>query len=111
MGKKFGWHVDEPIFHNLRFNIPLVTDKNYYLEIQSEDFSYDQHLNVGSGYVWDTIRPHRAYAKSTPSIDRAHIVFGFTPWFSYNFQTDSWKANEYWGMHPFEMVKQGLLFK
>ena len=110
-GSKFGWHVDEPIFHNLRLNVPIITDPNYYLEIKSDTFNYDEHLKTGCGYVWNTIQPHRAYAKAMPTIDRAHIVFGFTPWLNYSNQTDSWKPNEYWGLHPFEMVKQGLLFK
>ena len=33
-GFESGWHRDEPVFENLRINIPLVTHRSYKLQVE-----------------------------------------------------------------------------
>lgn len=100
-----GWHRDEPVFENMRVNIPLQTDDNYVFQMEA-DAPY--HLEVGKAYTWDTNRPHRVFATGRSSVKRIHLVLGFAPWFDYHPATDAWAPNAYFGrMHPFDMAAQG----
>jgi hypothetical protein len=112
----FGWHKDEPVFENFRFNIPITTSPEYLLQIEKErenPFFYSRtmettHLAIGSGYFWDTSLPHRVYSSSPGKIDRINIVLGFSPWFDYNPENDEWLPNEFFGKkHPFDMMYDG----
>lgn len=112
----FKMHKDEFIFQNLRINIPLQTDPAYVLEIDGVDeygnyLKLEKHLEIGKMYIWNTRIPHRVYAKTTPksTLPRIHMVLGLMPWIRVDGDT-YWK-NEFFGVHPFEMLKQGLLFK
>jgi hypothetical protein len=112
----FNYHRDEFTFQNLRVNIPLLTDPAYVLEINGSDeygnsLVYEQHLEVGKFYVWNTRIPHRVYAKSKPltSTPRIHIVLGLMPWI--NVDGDTFTKNQFFGMQPFDMLKKGVLFK
>lgn len=104
-----GWHRDEPIFENLRINIPITTAPQYLFQIENQA---PLHLNVGCGYSWDTNIPHRVFSNSTlNSGRRIHIVLGFSPWWDYNPEDHSWVQNEYYGKkHPFDMLIDGDIF-
>jgi hypothetical protein len=102
-----GWHRDEPIYENLRVNIPLQTDPNFVFEIEGEA---PRHLEVGKAYSWDSHIPHRVYCSGSTKLERIHLVLGVAPWFDYNAEDDSWQTNQYFGRaHPFELLQAGLI--
>jgi len=104
--EKEGWHRDEPVFENLRINIPLQTDPSYVFQMEGEE---PYHLEVGKAYTWDTNRPHRVFARAPSSRIRIHLVLGFSPWFDYSAKTDTWFPNDFFGkIHPLDMVAEGL---
>jgi hypothetical protein len=114
----FGWHRDEPVFENLRLNIPLYSHRSFRLQIEHEldrpdelSHSMSQHyLAPGRAYTFDTHRPHRVYAAAACTVDRVHLVLGFSPWFRYDPASDAWAANEFYGrVHPFDIVRSGAL--
>jgi hypothetical protein len=101
-----GWHRDEPVFENLRINIPVQTDENYLFQMEGEE---PYHLNLGTAYTWDTHKPHRVFAKGRTTTTRIHLVLGFSPWFDYDAATDAWSPNAYFGnLHPFDMLAEGI---
>jgi hypothetical protein len=105
--EKEGWHRDEPVFENLRINIPLQTDENYAFQMEGEE---PYHLEVGKAYTWDTNKPHRVFARGRTTTMRIHLVLGFSPWFDYDAATDTWMPNACFGrVHPFDMAAEGLL--
>jgi len=118
IGFDFGWHRDEPVFENLRINIPLVAHPNYRLQIEhvgefpsevSPNMSL-HYLKTGYAYTFDTNRPHRVFPYRPCRIMRVHLVLGFAPWFRYDAARDEWTPNQYYGrVHPFEIVRRGGL--
>lgn len=104
---KQGWHKDEPVFENLRINIPITTDEDCLFQIEGKD---PVHLPYGNMYTWDTFIPHRVFANKIKSATRIHIVLGFSPWFNYNQEDDSWETNDFFGKkHPIDMLVDGDL--
>lgn len=106
------WHVDEDPFKVLRLNIPLQTSAEHVIDIQGED-PYgnklnleNQHLEVGKAYMWNTKVPHRiTYSKKCEYQEpRIHIVLGFTPYFDYDSQSDSFSVNNNFGRSIKEIV-------
>jgi hypothetical protein len=105
--EKEGWHRDEPVFENLRINIPLQTDDSYLFQMEGEE---PYHLEVGKAYTWDTHKPHRVFASKPTKLMRIHLVLGVSPWLDFDAAQDSWTPNEYFGrMHPFDMLADGLV--
>ena len=95
-------HRDEPVYENVRINIPLSASPNHYLQYNGEDIN----LKLGQAYTWDTNQPHRVHG--VDETDRINLVLGFSPWFDYNQEQQAWISNEYYGeCHPIEMVQQG----
>ena len=100
-----GWHIDEIPTHLFRINIPLQTSEEYVLDIQGQDEfgnSYslkNKHLEVGKAYVWNTRIPHRVAINKfcQNSEDRIHLVLGFSPWFDYNSERDSFISSKLYG--------------
>lgn len=104
---KQGWHKDEPVFENLRINIPITTDEDCLFQIEGNE---PVHLPYGNMYTWDTFIPHRVFANKVKPATRIHIVLGFSPWFNYNQEDDSWSTNEFFGKkHPIDMLVDGDL--
>jgi hypothetical protein len=104
---KQGWHKDEPVFENLRINIPITTDEDCLFQIEGNE---PEHLPYGNVYTWDTYIPHRVFASKIKPTARIHIVLGFSPWFNYNQEDDSWETNEFFGKkHPIDMLVDGEL--
>lgn len=103
------WHRDESIFENLRINIPITTTPHHLFQIENQA---PLHLNVGWGYSWDTNIPHRVFSNSVAkSARRIHVVLGFSPWWNYNPEEQSWDQNEFYGKkHPFDMLIDGDIF-
>ncbi len=115
---EFGWHRDEPVFENLRVNIPLFSHRSFRLEIENERDRPERssktmsshYLAPGSAYTFDTHRPHRVYATAPSSVDRIHLVLGFSPWYRYDAKADAWEPNEFYGrLHPLDLVRSGAL--
>ena len=105
--EKEGWHRDEPVFENLRINIPLQTDDSYLFQMEGEE---PYHLETGTAYTWDTHKPHRVFACKPTNLMRIHLVLGVSPWFDFDPSADTWMPNEYFGrMHPFDMLAEGLV--
>jgi len=115
---EFGWHRDEPVFENLRVNIPLVSHPSYRLQIEhasdtpvvNSPTATTHYLKSGFAYTFDTNRPHRVYPVRMCRIMRVHLVLGFSPWFRYAPSLDGWVPNEYYGRkHPFDILREGGL--
>jgi hypothetical protein len=115
---KFGWHRDEPVFENLRINIPLRSDPSFRLQLERSRDQPDpdsptlseHYLAPGKAYTFDTHRPHRVFPTARSPIDRVHLVLGFSPWFHYDRAADAWEPNEFYGrVHPFDIVRSGAL--
>ena len=102
-----GWHRDEPVFENLRVNVPLQTDAGFLFEMEGEA---PRHLAVGRAYSWDTHRPHRVFRAVSTSVTRIHLVLGFAPWFDYLADEDAFRPNFFFGrVHPFDMLAGGMI--
>ena len=108
-----GWHVDEVLWCAIRFNIPLVTEPSYVLEIDGAD-EYDnsltitKHLEVGKVYMWNTRIKHRVIDTGGAKKPRVHIVAAFIPWFEKD--NNGWKPNKYFGIQPLDMIKSKMIF-
>ena len=111
-----GWHRDEPVFENLRLNIPLAGSPEYRLQLEHRLDNPDQRsgsmtehfLEPGKAYTFDTHRPHRVFAAGPSEVRRIHLVLGFSPWFRYDAAGDAWMPNEHYGVtHPFDIVSAG----
>jgi hypothetical protein len=106
---KFGWHRDEPLFENIRINIPISTDNTFMMQVENKP---SRHLPVGNMYTWDTNVPHRAYPDSNEDKSRTHLVLGFSPWFDYDENEDCYFSNEFYGeMHPLDMLVSGKIHR
>ena len=113
-----GWHRDEPVFENLRLNIPLTADPAYRIQIEHQlekpdpaSSSMSEHyLEPGYAYTFNTNVAHRVYVREASAEPRLHLVLGFAPWFDHDPGTDSWRANTHFGArHPFSIASEGLL--
>ena len=99
------WHKDEPIFENIRINIPITTTHDYFFQIENRD---PVHLPVGRAYSWNTYIPHTVFNTKPSDTRRIHLVLGFSPWWDYNPEDQSWTQNEFYGVkHPFDMLVDG----
>lgn len=105
--KRLAWHRDEPIYQNLRINIPIITTKEYLFQLEDNE---PEHLSVGNAYTWDTRRPHGVFQSGTTTEDRIHFVLGYNPWFDFDPVNMCWIQNEFWGKHPFQMLLDGDIF-
>jgi hypothetical protein len=114
-----GWHIDEMPTHLFRINIPLQTSEEYVIDIEGQDEfgnSYslkNKHLEVGKAYVWNTRIPHRVainkFCKN--SKDRIHLVLGFSPWFDYNTELDSFVSSKLFGTPLATIINNRLFLK
>jgi len=103
-----GWHKDEPIFENVRINIPILTNQDYLFEIEGKAAV---HLPVGYAYSWDTHVAHRVFANELTTHARIHFVLGYSPWWDYDPIEQCWTQNEFYGVkHPFDMLADGDIF-
>ena len=95
-------HRDEPVYENIRINIPLTQSPDHYLQYRGADIN----LKLGRAYTWDTNQSHRVHG--VDHADRTNLVLGFSPWFDYDAEHEAWVSNEYYGeCHPIEMVQNG----
>lgn len=100
-----GWHRDEPVFINLRLNVPITTGEEFFFEMEGIE---PYNLKIGNLYTWDTNIAHRVFTKQQTKKKRTHLVIGCCPWFDYNAEDKSWTPNEFFGKkHPFEMLLDG----
>jgi len=110
---EFGWHSDEPIFLNLRVNVPLVTTADFVLQVQKKADSgavEELALREGFAYVYNTGLKHRVVCERGTDVDRVNLIVGVTPWFRFDADQKFWEANEFYGkVHPFEMFENGLI--
>lgn len=109
----FSWHNDEPLFMNLRVNIPIQTTPNYGIQIIKDVNAtnlemIEFELQKNFAYVYDTRKNHRAFCKKLDTVDRINMICGVSPWFDFNEEEQAWISNEFYGkMHPFEMFSEG----
>jgi hypothetical protein len=100
---KFGWHIDEPVYENLRLNIPVWGNTDEYA-FQLEGYPV-QRLSQGCAYTWDTAILHRAFSTRVAASSRANLVVGISPWLRYDAAGGYWETNEYFGcQHPFSLL-------
>jgi hypothetical protein len=100
-----GWHIDEPIFQNLRINIPVTTNEAMWFQFEHKK---PVHLDIGWAYSFDSYVPHRVFTTEKTDFQRIHLVLGYSPWFDYDEAEDAWYPNEFFGKkHPYDMLVDG----
>lgn len=112
-GHEQGWHLDEVLWCAIRFNIPLVTEPSYVLEIDGDDgngnsLTLTKHLEVGKAYFWNTRIRHRVRDTGGATKPRVHIVAAFIPWFEK--KGEEWKKNKWFGIQPVDLIKSKMIF-
>lgn len=106
VGEEFLWHKDEPVYENLRLNIPIVGDDSFFFHTEGKD---PKNTPVGNIYTVDTHIPHRVYATNKKPMKRINLVLGFSPWLDYNKEEDSYSTNDFFGkIHPIDILFNGL---
>jgi len=111
----FAWHNDEPIYFNLRVNIPILSSENFVIQLQKskdlENFEiFELPLLERKIYCYDTHKFHRPTCKKLTGENRVNMIIGISPWIDYYENENCWKTNDYFGeLHPFEIVKQGYV--
>lgn len=105
--KEFIWHTDEKNEIVSRILIPIVYNKDYYLEFKETGTRLD--FEPGYAYHFNTYKIHRWNFNYHPKIqNRTCIVLGWSPWLEY--ENGEWSVNRYCNkMHPTDMVKAGLV--
>ena len=104
-----GWHRDEPVYENLRLNIPIQTSQHFLFQLRDQP---GYHLEPGYAYTWDTHKEHRAYNTCRNTDVRIHLILGFSTWWDYDSTSDSWQQNQFYGTkHPFDMLVDGDVFE
>ncbi len=102
-----GMHTDDSPFEVLRINICLSTNGDFGMQYENQEPFY---WYPGQNLIVNTDVPHRSYVKKHNDFLRTNLVIGITPWLNYDETTDTWSLNEYFGkLHPYDMVKQGLI--
>jgi len=112
-GYEQNWHLDEIMWSAIRFNIPLITEPSYVLEIDGTDdwgnsLTLTKHLEVGKVYFWNTKIQHRVRDTGNATKTRVHIVAAFIPWFEK--KGGEWKKNKWFGVQPIDMIKSKMIF-
>lgn len=108
LDSKFGWHRDEPVFENLRINIPIIGSNSFVFEMLNEEPYF---LEPGLAYSWDTNIPHRVWCREKTNVQRYNLIVGVSPWFDFDELNQEWKPNQYFGrMSPLEMLEKGHIF-
>lgn len=113
------WHKDEFPYQLLRINIPLQTSEEHVIDIAGKDefgnslSLYNKHLEIGKLYIWNTRISHRirTTVKKKNMLPRIHMVLGFSPYFSYNEENDSFTKNHLHGMPIKEIVEKRLFLR
>ena len=104
-----GFHTDDSPFELLRLNIAIHNDGSFGLEY--EDGTLVRFVS-GRNAIVNTHVPHRVHVARHTLSARTHLVIGLVPWLRYDETNDSWSCNRYFGtIHPFDMVRKGLLFR
>lgn len=104
-----GFHTDDSPFELMRLNIAIHNDGAFGLEY--EDGTLVRMVS-GRNAIVNTHVPHRVHVARHTLCARTHLVIGLVPWLTYDETTDSWASSRYFGkVHPFDMVRQGLLFR
>lgn len=104
-----GFHVDDSPFELMRLNIAIHNDGAFGLEY--EDGTVVRMVS-GRNAIVNTHVPHRVHIARHTLCARTHLVIGLVPWLNYDEATDSWSSSRYYGkVHPFDMVRQGLIFR
>lgn len=105
------WHTDEPVFINLRVNVPVATTAHHVIQSLKPGVKTEitQHpLTTGTALIYDTQKIHRPF--STDTEQRINVIIGVSPWFDFCERTQRWISNEYYGrMHPFDMFRAGAI--
>jgi len=106
VGEGFLWHKDEPVYENLRLNIPLIGDESFLFQAEGKS---PITTPIGNIYTLDTHIAHRVYATSKKEFKRVHLVLGFSPWLDYLDDEDAYVVNDFFGrIHPIDLFFKGL---
>lgn len=104
-----GMHTDSPTTELLRINVCITGTEDFGLQYASGTLIKDK---PGRIVVVNTDRMHRAWVAKRTDFLRAHLIIDVAPWLAYDPQEDAWSTNQYFGkVHPFEMVRAGLIHK
>lgn len=113
------FHKDEYPYNLVRVNIPLQTRKEHVLSIKGEDEHgnkltiLNKHLEIGKMYIWNTRIPHAIHLLThiPDPFERIHLVLGFSPWYHYNKNDDSFTKSPLWGLNLDTIVNNKLFLK
>lgn len=104
-----GWHVDEPIYQNLRINVPITTSEKFMFQFEGDE---PMHLEPGYAYAFDPHIRHRVFSTERSPVRRVHLVLGFSPWWDYDSERRSWRTNRFYGVkHPLDMLTDGEIIR
>lgn len=103
-----GMHQDDPPWEVLRINICITGSEDFGLQ-------YAGHapisMQAGDHLIVNTDYDHRVWVRQRSPIQRLHLIIGLVPWLDYDAQADAWTINQHVGIHPYELVRQGVLLK
>lgn len=112
-GHEQQWHKDEPWIQALRYNIPLITEKNStILQIDGSwggnQLTKTVHMEVGKVYIWNFCIDHRVvnYSEKT----RLNLIQSFATWFNFDEETNEYVENDFYGIQPLHMIKLKMPF-
>lgn len=104
-----GMHQDDSPFEVLRINLCITNNGHYGFQYKGLDPVIPE---PGSHMVINTDHDHRLWYKQSSHFQRTHIIVGLSPWLDYDEVNDSWSPNKYFGnIHPYDMVRDGLIYK
>lgn len=99
-----GWHRDERLFLFYRAIIPLQTNENCKIQVETHEGKKDFSPQVGMAYTFNTRLPHAAFTTEACNFDRHYLVFCFSPWMDFSREDQSFQLNEHAGKtHPFDL--------
>ena len=104
-----GMHVDSPTTELLRLNLCITGTPDFGLEYDNGTLMLD---TPGQVVAVNTDRMHRAWIAKRSDFLRVHLIIDIAPWLTYHAEEDAWSLNEFYGkVHPFDMVRTGLIHK
>lgn len=108
-GTTGGMHVDSPTTEVLRINVCVTGTPDFGLEYDNGTLIVDE---PGHAVVVNSDRMHRTWFAGRTDFLRAHLIIDIAPWLTYHQKEDAWSTNEFFGkVHPFDMVRAGLIHK
>lgn len=103
-----GFHTDPPSTDILRVNVCVTSNDNFGFQYIGCEPIYPQ---PGSNLIINSNFLHRPWIVGSVDFKRIHLTLDLLPWLSYDETNDVWTTSPHYGVHPYELVKSGVLLK